>query len=216
MSFLQELGKGFIRSAVNQVGRDGGKVISNAIYGDAHATPIRRVGQSTSGTYFDTETSQQLTPQQLLQYATTDGWKPEYTSYPWVIRICLMFIAIFIGAILAPWSLALPLLPLYVAYRGAKHFFARHTTYCKMTQVPRMVSDRRYKGQIRQDGTETVKATILLSSTSEDKTRHTIVGISHILYAVIMWIGAYMFFMSYPLWTSQDISTSNDTIYVQQ
>ena len=47
MGFLSNLGKGFIRSAVNQVGRDGGKVISNNIYGNAHATPVRRVGEET-------------------------------------------------------------------------------------------------------------------------------------------------------------------------
>lgn len=46
MGFITQLGKGFIRSAVNQVGRDGGKVISNSLYGDAHSTPIRRAGQA--------------------------------------------------------------------------------------------------------------------------------------------------------------------------
>lgn len=43
-SFLGQLAKGFVRSAVNQVGRDGGRVISNQIYGDAHSTPIRNAG----------------------------------------------------------------------------------------------------------------------------------------------------------------------------
>ncbi len=45
-NFFSNLGKGFIRSAVNQVGRDSGKVVSNAIYGDRHATPVRGVGSS--------------------------------------------------------------------------------------------------------------------------------------------------------------------------
>ncbi len=40
----KNLFRSFIRSAVNQVGRDGGKVISNSLYGDRHSTPIRRVG----------------------------------------------------------------------------------------------------------------------------------------------------------------------------
>ena len=40
MSFINNLAKGFIRSAVNQVGRDGGKVISNKIYGNSHTTPF--------------------------------------------------------------------------------------------------------------------------------------------------------------------------------
>lgn len=39
-NFTEDLAKGFIQSAVNQVGRDGGKVISNSIYGNAHSTPI--------------------------------------------------------------------------------------------------------------------------------------------------------------------------------
>lgn len=40
MGFLTNLGKGFIRSAVNQVGRDGGRVLSNRIYGNKHSVPV--------------------------------------------------------------------------------------------------------------------------------------------------------------------------------
>lgn len=40
-NLLSQLGKDFVRSAVKQVGRDGGKVISNHVYGDAHSTPVR-------------------------------------------------------------------------------------------------------------------------------------------------------------------------------
>ena len=39
-NFLSNLLRGFVRSAVNQVGKDGGKVISNQIYGNNHATPV--------------------------------------------------------------------------------------------------------------------------------------------------------------------------------
>lgn len=45
-SYLGQLGRWFVRSAVGQVGRDGGRVISNQIYGDAHSTPIRGVGET--------------------------------------------------------------------------------------------------------------------------------------------------------------------------
>jgi len=47
-SFSGQLAKGFIRSAVNQVGRDGGRVVSNQVYGDAHSVPVRGTG-STMG-----------------------------------------------------------------------------------------------------------------------------------------------------------------------
>ena len=40
---MSNLGKEFVRSAVRQVGKDGGKIISNQLYGDAHSTPIRNV-----------------------------------------------------------------------------------------------------------------------------------------------------------------------------
>lgn len=46
--FLSGLAKGFIRSAVNQVGRDAGKVVSNQVYGDAHSTPYRSVSGNNS------------------------------------------------------------------------------------------------------------------------------------------------------------------------
>lgn len=39
----------FTQSMINQIGRDAGKVVSNAIYGDAHAAPRRMVGGKSSG-----------------------------------------------------------------------------------------------------------------------------------------------------------------------
>lgn len=43
----QSLIEAFLSSLVRQVGRDSGKVISNSIYKDAHATPIRHVSSKT-------------------------------------------------------------------------------------------------------------------------------------------------------------------------
>ena len=39
----QSLFEKFVSSMVRQVGKDSGKVISNLVYKDAHATPIRHV-----------------------------------------------------------------------------------------------------------------------------------------------------------------------------
>ena len=47
-SFINGLAKGFVRSAVNQVGRDAGRVVSNNIYGDAHSIPHRSVSGNSS------------------------------------------------------------------------------------------------------------------------------------------------------------------------
>lgn len=46
-SFISNLAKGFVRSAVNQVGRDGGRVISNNIYNGQNYVPIDKPQQSS-------------------------------------------------------------------------------------------------------------------------------------------------------------------------
>lgn len=46
-NFIKGLAKGFVRSTVNQVGRDAGKVISNSVYGDRHAAPYRKVSSNS-------------------------------------------------------------------------------------------------------------------------------------------------------------------------
>ncbi len=46
-NFFGSLARGFIRSAVNQVGRDSGRVVSNSVFGDKHAVPVRHVGAAT-------------------------------------------------------------------------------------------------------------------------------------------------------------------------
>ena len=75
MSFLTDLAKGFVRSAVNQVGRDGGKVISNRLYGDRHSTPIRNVS-SQNGIYYDETTSTPISEEELREriFETRDNF----------------------------------------------------------------------------------------------------------------------------------------------
>lgn len=77
MSFIGNLAKGFVRSAVNQVGRDGGRVISNKLYGDAHSIPMRNVGQK-DGVFYNLETNEELTLEQLQQKIKEEGFKKTY------------------------------------------------------------------------------------------------------------------------------------------
>jgi len=58
-NFLNNLLKGFVRSAVNQVGKDGGKVISNQIYGNNHATPVNITSTNTTQTNTDDTPTQE-------------------------------------------------------------------------------------------------------------------------------------------------------------
>lgn len=70
---LYRFRKGFIRSAVNQVGRDGGKVISNSLYGNAHATPIRGVNMNQNKQYTDETTNEVITPEELRKRGESEG-----------------------------------------------------------------------------------------------------------------------------------------------
>ncbi|MDE6037833.1 MAG: hypothetical protein K2G05_06185, partial [Duncaniella sp.] len=49
-SFISNLAKGFVRSAVNQVGRDGGRVISNNIYNGQNYVPVDNPQQPSQPT----------------------------------------------------------------------------------------------------------------------------------------------------------------------
>lgn len=75
MSFLANLGKGFVRSAVNQVGRDGGRVISNKVFGDAHATPVRHVGSAGTHVGGGSPSTEGMTDLQLRAWAMEHGYK---------------------------------------------------------------------------------------------------------------------------------------------
>ena len=68
--------KTFINSAVRQVGRDGGKVISNKVYGDRHSTPIRVV-QSNLQSSESPQTEPEIVGVQIpkeLSHIKSDMW----------------------------------------------------------------------------------------------------------------------------------------------
>lgn len=50
-SFGMQLAEGFVRSTVNQVGRQTGNVIANNIYGNAHSTPFKIIAEANKNVY---------------------------------------------------------------------------------------------------------------------------------------------------------------------
>src|SRR5690606_20440406 len=130
MSFLNNLAKGLVRSAVNQVGRDGGKVISNQVYGNAHSTPIRAV--SNNQTQTENINSLNLT---------------EEKEYIWV----KFFWAIIISGLL-------PFLGgLIIIYRGYVNYNHKLIKMYKTESQSVYASDKRYKSGQRYEGTKQVK-----------------------------------------------------------
>ena len=94
-NFTEDLAKGFVRSAVNQVGRDGGKVISNSIYGNAHSTPIRGIGKNTHNQFFDESTNEVISPEELRLRAEAEGFKYLYLDITLALNSTLYCFFIF-------------------------------------------------------------------------------------------------------------------------
>jgi len=145
MSFIQNLAKGFVRSAVNQVGRDGGKVISNKVYKDSHSTPIRVVG--SSNTEINSEPADYSSSVNSREDFKEAGYKAELLESN-VVLYFFMFIG---GGIL-------PIVgPFYWFYLAFRNLFKKHTRFYHFIEKPVYVQDKRYKTGQRLDGYSNVK-----------------------------------------------------------
>ena len=131
MRFFENLGKGLIRSAVNQVGRDGGRVVSNQLYGDAHSTPHRIVNNNTKPVIDGND--------YVAQYAK------EQTATGVILRVIFAFFFNILGA---------AVLLVYGLRRKSKAAFI---TIYRYEQVPIYRRDTRYKLGVRYTGDMTVK-----------------------------------------------------------
>lgn len=122
-NFITSLGKGFIRSAVNQVGRDYGKTISNQVFGDAHATPVRMVKTDASNIVYrpgipNNENAVEYHKQDILN---------------WQDIVCLILspLCIFFGPFL------------YGAY-SCVYLFSSKTRFIVYSDAPKRIIDRRF------------------------------------------------------------------------
>lgn len=128
MSFLNSLLKSFIRSAVNQVGRDGGKVISNQLYRGAHTTPINLQSQPSTSSSSTPSTPNQY---QFLPLALADKLPLKIIAY----IICTTLIP-FIGT-------------LYVIYKGVLYSEKTTDEIYQIKDVPYGKPDKRYTSGVR-------------------------------------------------------------------
>lgn len=131
MGFFENLGKGLIRSAVNQVGRDGGRVVSNQLYGDAHSTPHRIVNNNAKPVIDGDD--------YVAQYAK------EQTVTGVILRVIFAFFFNLLGA---------AVLLVYGLKKKSKSAFS---TVYRYEQMPIYVKDGRYKGGVRYTGDMIVK-----------------------------------------------------------
>lgn len=139
MGFGKNLAKGFVRSAVNQVGRDGGKVISNQLYGDAHSVPHRSVNGNEQPEYIGMETKE-------IRTERCD----DYSNTKIVVFILLAFMFNFIGGLI-------------LFFIGLKRWFSRETIGgWRFYSAPVFIRDRRYKDGMRYDGEQVQRKRVTL------------------------------------------------------
>lgn len=181
MGFLKQLAKGFIRSAVNQVGRDGGRVVSNKVYGDAHSIPIRQVGgQSTTNS--QTSNSTNAPTENLIQ-------KKEYIGIKFFLAILL--------------STFLPILGgLIVIYRGFVNFNKDHKTLHRIEKQSVYASDKRYSTGRRYEGHKEVAVPVKVEIDENQKSRNRFKSYGYFL------IGLYGLFFGYYFFSSFDKTES--------
>lgn len=139
MGFGKNLAKGFVRSAVNQVGRDGGKVISNQLYGNAHSVPHRSVNGNEQPEFIGMEAKE-------IRTERCDG----DSNTKIVVFILLAFMFNFIGGLI-------------LFFIGLKRWFARETVDgWRFYSAPVFVLDRRYKDGMRYDGEQVQRKRVTL------------------------------------------------------
>jgi len=162
--------KGFIRSAVNQVGRDGGRVISNSVYGNAHSAPVS-INHESGETGHSNQNS-----------ATAHLIKDkEYVA-----------VKLFWCAIIS-WIIPMGG-GLFFIYWGIATITAKTMKMYSVTSRPAYVADRRYASGQRPVGNKQVRTEVKVEVDEEQKHRNKLKGIGYIL------IGALGFYTWANMW----------------
>lgn len=154
MSFLGSLAKGVVRSAVNQVGRDGGRVISNHLYGDSHAAPIR--GASSSSSYvIEEDIPHGEEKNKLIEM----GYHPKYY---FIGHFQFFFYGIILTLFTGGFFGVVPLI------RGIHKYTRKKVTYSKKSLVAVYTPDRRYKSGGRYAGAREDELEVKIPATGLD------------------------------------------------
>lgn len=134
--FATQLAKGFVRAAVNQVGRDGGRVISNQIYNGQNYVPVAEV-----------------TPNQPMGAMPQQHHTIPSGAYSTTKQLSTGKIILFVILSL----FLFPLGTIGVFIYGVVKMIDKMDTIEWVEEVPQFVQDRRYKTGSRYAGNALVK-----------------------------------------------------------
>lgn len=200
MAFINDLAKGFIRSAVNQVGRDGGKVISNKLYGNRHSTPIRDVSQSKEGVYIDNATDEPIDFNALRGKIHEQGFRISYNISD--MGILLKIWGYILGVLVStacyaiyPPLIAIPFL-VFIFFIGAKFKLSSVSAYT-YSDVASYVQDRRCKGGKRLVGYKRQKVSTIIPANEKEKKVIAMICFVYLLLAISMPLLGYWLYLQF-------------------
>ena len=191
MGFLGSLGKGFIRSAVNQVGRDTGKVVSNRIYGNAHATPIKGISYS-EGKYYDEINNLPINESEFAEKLSKEGFKVKYFTTNPFFKTILWSIGIlstsFISALSNKYYALIPPICL-VFYATMRLILAnKQMTIYINKEIATYKKDGRYSTGKRMTGYSTGKVEQDILPTRKFINKSWIIFLLYIGLAILMYL----------------------------
>lgn len=187
MSLFKQLAKGFVRSAVNQVGRDGGRVISKKMYNTAHAAPVSVINEADNTALTHNyripplqDESDSIVNRMALE---KQGFKPIMSQIS-----PIFYVFVLIGSIIIPI-----LGPLYHIFLGSVHLFTKKLQFSKKVDT--------------DNGKDTIISEFKFSPNTKERVQLLIKGILSVL------VGLLIMYMQYTVYTnfqeSQPTNISN-------
>jgi hypothetical protein len=191
MGFLKQLGKGFVRSAINQVGRDTGRVISNQIYGDLHAIPIRGVVRK-GGQFYSIYSKKIIDNSALRNILHDQGFNPELSIGNIFVKLFLVLLSCCFFAFWYPILKIIAFIPIICFLsKGVIFLSQQYVEFSKMEDIPIYVSDRRYNTGRRLSGYTKRKVSINIDAKNNEKKKLRRNGIIYLITSVLIVLLSY-------------------------
>lgn len=169
MNLLNE----FIRSAVRQVGRDGGKVISNKVYNKQHGTPIYNSNDKIIISNNETNNNDSHIDLKIQKPIKGGG-----------LKVVLKGLAIQI----IPFGL------IAVIYQGIKYLNQKDTYIYK--KIPNKIADKRHSAGYRIEGYSTVKTNDKRELNENERTLLKKRGYSYLISVVVVFAIGYILYLN--------------------
>lgn len=185
-NFAKNLAKGFVRSAVNQVGRDGGRVVSNSIYNGKNYVPVSQVSpikdQQQHNSMDETPGVNSIQFGQSVPENAIVVDKPFSTG-----KIIGLFLISFFFSVLGAIG---------VLIYGVSKYLDTSSKIQWYESIPQYAQDRRYKTGVRYLGMANVKRELRVPADPYTKTIHQKDGITAMLIGgtfILLWALLFIF-----------------------